>query len=159
MASRETIAWAAGLFEGEGSVVLRIQNERAVIALSLGSTDLDVLERFKSVVGAGQIGRESRSSSLGNKPFWRWRCAAQADVARLTDMLLPFMGERRRNAFERAWHRFANQPAARVTPRWHRSESDVVALAACPSREEALGVVIAERETVGSSPPAEAVVS
>jgi hypothetical protein len=45
------IAWAAGLFEGEGTIV----DSAGPVQLRVKMTDLDVLERLLDVFGVGEI--------------------------------------------------------------------------------------------------------
>lgn len=83
--------WAAGLFEGEGSIVLR--RGRRAAQLALGSTDEDVVRRFHEVVGAGII--YGPVCKPKRKPMWYWACYHRRDVRRILDLLLPFLGRRR----------------------------------------------------------------
>ena len=55
-------------------------------------TDQDVVYRFCNIVGCGNI--LSRSCKSG-KPFWLWKIGAKADVTRVLEMLLPYLGQRR----------------------------------------------------------------
>ncbi len=52
-------AWAAGLFEGEGCIYLKKHNRPGRGThdrrLYVTSTDLDVLQRFRSIVACGAI--------------------------------------------------------------------------------------------------------
>ena len=68
------IAWAAGLFEGEGSISPQIaagRTDRVVrVALNITSTDLDVLERFHRIVGCGHIRGPRQRKHY--KPQWAW---------------------------------------------------------------------------------------
>jgi hypothetical protein len=91
------IAWAAGLFEGEGTWIVRQPQGKgrfptAVIALQM--TDRDVVERFAEVMGCGRVTsqvdvRENR------KPLWRWTTARRVDCKRIAEAMLPYLGERR----------------------------------------------------------------
>ena len=88
--TRENIAWAAGLFEGEGC----ISSGRAGIRLSLGMTDKDVVEKFLSIVGVGTIGKPT---SLPNrKPCWYWVLYKVEHSQAVLAALWPFLGQRRR---------------------------------------------------------------
>lgn len=92
MGKQSNVAWAAGLFEGEGCLTIRGPWKSA--ALSLSSTDLDVLERFREVVGEGSIiGPDVRGS---NKPIWRWHVQGAAEVLVVIRLLEPYFGERRK---------------------------------------------------------------
>lgn len=67
------LAWAAGLFEGEGSCFARKKDSgHHYIELSLASTDEDVLRRFHDAVGVGTV--HGPRKLPGRKPIWTWRC-------------------------------------------------------------------------------------
>lgn len=99
------LAWAAGLFEGEGSFSIRKDNPRnkpgvlyRYLRMQLDSTDKDVLERFQKAVGVGHIyGGEVgyvSPSSIGKKPVWKWTCSGSSAWA-LANTFRPFLGSRR----------------------------------------------------------------
>jgi hypothetical protein len=96
-------AWAAGLFEGEGSIVNYIaQREgssyrRRVLALKM--TDEDVVRRFHSIVQAGRVTLR-RSKNERHKDQWAWECTRWADIENTLRRFLPYLGERRREAAE-----------------------------------------------------------
>lgn len=87
---KHSIEWAAGLFEGEGSIVVR--PERNSIQLTVYSTDRDVLEMFLEAVEVGSIkGPRKREP---HKDMWEWH--AYSTNARLVlEALLPHLGTRR----------------------------------------------------------------
>jgi hypothetical protein len=107
---RAEIAWAAGLFEGEGTFIRQTRNGRTRIGFALATTDRDVLERFAAIVGVGAIHPTSRWAEMSTKPIYRWSATANKDVQRLTNLLMPWLGQRRRDALERAWAEYASQP-------------------------------------------------
>lgn len=90
-------AWAAGLFEGEGTVMVSMPWGRMVnpqLQLSLSSTDFDVLDRFADWAGRGTVCfLEPRKSH--HKRQKRWGARDALDVVLVIERLLPFMGERR----------------------------------------------------------------
>jgi hypothetical protein len=92
-ANRESLAWAAGLFEGEGCLTTYLRSSRPggrkyrAAELSIYSTDPDVLRTFHRIVGVGQINRHRRSETVG-KPAEH----VQAVVA----ALWPWLHSRRR---------------------------------------------------------------
>lgn len=88
---KSDIAWAAGLFEGEGCITTANKNPR----LSLGSTDLDVLEKFLSVVGVGKISKGIRSP-IATKDIWVWRTAQFEYVQAVLAAFWPWLCSRRR---------------------------------------------------------------
>src|SRR4051812_31169507 len=85
MTRAEEVAWAAGLFEGEGSIFIH----RDTIRMQLGTCDLDVLERFHRIMGCGRIfGPEVRRPP--HRPLWRWIVAKQSEIPQASALLEPF---------------------------------------------------------------------
>ena len=94
------IAWAAGLFEGEGCIHVspRRKSKGHVRTLVIQLTDLDVLHRFHRIVGVGAI-YASGSNHLRNKKWkqsWMWQTSAWVDINSVLGAFLPFLGNRRR---------------------------------------------------------------
>jgi hypothetical protein len=102
----EQLAWAAGLFEGEGSIAWCGDD----FSLQGTNTDLSVLERFVEILELGYIygpyTRQSKRDSYKRKPFWRW--VARREIAfEALELLAPWLSERRLNrAYELARLRF-----------------------------------------------------
>lgn len=94
------IAWAAGVFEGEGciSVVRSGPQAGRRASLNMKMTDRDVIERFRAAVGRGSIHEDKWYARRGQPSQWRWRVSAQSDVLHILDAFEPFLGERRRAA-------------------------------------------------------------
>jgi hypothetical protein len=90
------IAWAAGLFEGEGfmSVYQRQFGAKVQPQIGLGMTDRDVVERFVAIVGCGSIS-VVKPGTGGHKPVHCWRLYEAVEVRRVVAMFLPLFGERR----------------------------------------------------------------
>ena len=92
-----SIEWAAGLFEGEGSLT-RDKRRPATYMLRVEMTDLDVLERFQEVVGYGSIhynDSPSRHKIYNRKPSYIYRLCKRVDIADLLGKMLPYLGLRR----------------------------------------------------------------
>lgn len=88
------VAWAAGLFEGEGSWIVR---KTGYPQASLRSADRDVVERFAEIVGCGRIGFEDRKTANPlHSDSWYWQVGNRRDVRRLAETFMPYLGERRR---------------------------------------------------------------
>ena len=84
-----SIAWAAGLFEGEG-YISKAHNYR----LTVNMTDRDVLERFAQIVGFGRV-RTMRPATDKHKELFSWDINNKAEAKRIISMLLPFFFQRR----------------------------------------------------------------
>jgi hypothetical protein len=94
------IAWAAGLFEGEGTVGVTTPkgSSRPYPQASLRMTDEDVVERFCEAVGVGYVGTPVRGT---RKPLYPWVANGWERVSQLHDLLVPYLGIRRLEQFER----------------------------------------------------------
>jgi len=88
--STEAVAWAAGLFEGEGYVS---RSKDGGTRIGIEMCDEDVVRRFAEIVGVGNV--TERASRKGWQVSYHWRAADRWDVADVLRTLRPFMGERR----------------------------------------------------------------
>lgn len=87
------IAWAGGLFEGEGCASLRHDLAgRPVVSLAM--TDEDVVRRFHAIVERGTV-TMYQTRNPGRKCEWRWAVYRAADVVSVLSLLWPHLGERR----------------------------------------------------------------
>ena len=87
-----SIDWAAGLFEGEGTIVTRKSSVGCDI--SICSTDEDTVDNFLEAVGVGhKYGPYMYGTN--RKPFWRWACNNHDAVQDLLRKMLPLFGKRR----------------------------------------------------------------
>lgn len=94
------IAWAAGLFEGEGCIYAGV---RGAPRLALSMKDRDVVEHFMAVVGAGTLYPDQHGMT-------RWQAGRLAQVHGILVALLPYLGERRSAKAEAALaHRLTRQ--------------------------------------------------
>jgi hypothetical protein len=94
MATPEEIAWAAGLFEGEGSITA----SRGTARLSLKMTDEVVVRNFAAVVGRGMVYGPYQNTSLDGyrrKPFWFWVCTGRAESALVLESIGLWLSTRR----------------------------------------------------------------
>lgn len=88
----EGLAWAAGLFEGEGCIY-RVHQGANRLALQLNMVDEDVVRRFAAIVGAGNVYPRPQK---GNRQMqYRWRTGDQQQVHRIMALFLPWLGVRR----------------------------------------------------------------
>lgn len=88
------IAWAAGLFDGEGCFsVGRGRYGLTYARASLTSTDRDIAERFQEAMGCGTI--IVHKPGPPRKPQYRWRTNSRADFNRVAALLRPYLCSRR----------------------------------------------------------------
>jgi hypothetical protein len=89
----EEIAWAAGIFEGEGCVT----EVEGRFTLKVNNTDEWVILRFAEIVRLGSTYgpyRNSEKDGHRRKPFWVWTAAAE-NAMDVMQMLAPWLSERR----------------------------------------------------------------
>lgn len=94
---REELAWASGLFEGEGCFThngVKTRRGPGSLATSIGSTDRDVLERFAQAVGFGKVG--GPYTTAGYKPVYQWTAYGFEKMQAILAMLWPWLCSRRR---------------------------------------------------------------
>jgi hypothetical protein len=88
--NRESLlAWAAGLFDGEGTIYI----SKARIRASVHMTDLDILETFRSNFG-GFIHPQKKQKEH-HKKSWRWSLQASDKAMSFLTDILPFLHARR----------------------------------------------------------------
>jgi len=97
MASTYDIAWAAGLFEGEGSISCypikcRVNSIRTDV--SLASTDKDVIDKFCQIVGAGDV--KGPREYPRRKPIYYWQVQNFRDCMYVLGQIYDYLGERRK---------------------------------------------------------------
>lgn len=92
------IAWAAGLFEGEGSVFLVKQKRNGKVyeytRMELKMTDEDVVIKFKETLGVGHI--NFKPSTNHWKDAWCWQLTNKEECRQVIDKFWPYLGKRRR---------------------------------------------------------------
>lgn len=91
--SRESLAWAAGLFEGEGSIFGSKSSSSIIVAIAM--TDKDVLDKFASVIGL-PISVIARKKTNKHKQVYEWRTAKYEYSQAVVAMLWPWLCSRRR---------------------------------------------------------------
>lgn len=93
---KESIIWAAGLFDGEGSIkLIKFYKRKWYIGydITVTNTDLELVTAFKTIFG-GQV-RKYSPSKKQNKDIYVWRAGGIKDTRRVMGYLFPFLSERR----------------------------------------------------------------
>lgn len=100
-ASEAEIAWAAGLFEGEGCIYESTNHGNAMRGLTIRMTDEDTLRRFHRIVGVGRFSvvRPNRSTKPHYKQAFSWHVGAWPEILMLADAFMPWLGQRRQRRF------------------------------------------------------------
>lgn len=96
-----SLEWAAGLFEGEGTIIIRkarLKNREKsdTIDVQLSSIDYDVLSEFCRIIQVGKIYGPYGPYQPNRKPFWKWSVYGENAIRVLKD-LEPFLLSRRRD--------------------------------------------------------------
>jgi hypothetical protein len=101
----ERIAWAAGVFEGEGCIT----QMGGRFAMAVNNTDEWVVRRFHAIVELGQVYgpyRNSENDGHRRKPFWVWT-AYEEDAFDVMQAMSRWLSRRRLDrAFELTGIRF-----------------------------------------------------
>lgn len=100
MPTPEEVAWAAGLFEGEGCFSSHAGNAYRPVA-NMAMTDLDILERFRDVLRIGRISSRPRPLRPNCKLTWEW-WSNEEEFHILYALIKPWLGPRRIAAAENA---------------------------------------------------------
>lgn len=95
MATEAEIAWAAGLFEGEGCFrITKARGKSQCAMLVLQMTDRDAVQRFRDIVGAGNVRTQLRPE--GHKTIYCTDVASRPDVERIIRAFMPWLCARRK---------------------------------------------------------------
>jgi hypothetical protein len=89
------VAWAAGLFEGEGCLHESQRRGRIDISARLTMCDEDIVRRFATVVGFGTVRGPIESKRPNHNPTWEWYTQRRALVFELIALFAPYFGDRR----------------------------------------------------------------
>ena len=93
MSKATDIAWCAGLFEGEGTVVYGASH-KGPLRIKISSTDRDVLDLMRERSGVGSVSGPYEPNGFGKKPFHLWAANGHEAVGLLRKMQ-PLLGSRR----------------------------------------------------------------
>lgn len=88
--NEENVAWAAGLYVGEGS--------GGVTGMSLTMCDEDVVRRFHSIVKVGTVWENTQLTKAGKKS-WKWKVANYEGSCYVRDLFWPWLCDRRKQQF------------------------------------------------------------
>lgn len=100
-ATREEMAWLAGIFEGEGSIILENRSgprEYATPRLQVNMVDRDVIEHLQAIAG-GRVNRQ-KAQTPDRQDQWRWTLQGFLPVSYVLDRIWPWLHSRRRTRCE-----------------------------------------------------------
>ncbi len=92
------LGWVAGLFEGEGSIVLtKVKNRKDSyrVMCVVSSTDKDVIESFTKIVNFGKMNGPYKPSDSGRKLRYTWDVQNQKECLKFLKLILPQLHSRR----------------------------------------------------------------
>ena len=93
--NKDDIAWAAGLFEGEGCISVGSKRRPThAPRVSLSTTDEDVVRRFAVIVRCGRVSGPHRKGKY--KPFWLWKTGTFEHFQYIVCLLWYWLCNRRR---------------------------------------------------------------
>lgn len=127
-------AWAAGLFDGEGSTyLLRHRShvsywiaEARVTQTSLDDDAPEVLVRFQRIVGVGRVYGPYHSAGP-SKPVYRWHCAKGQEIEQVITGLWPWLGGPKRAQATTVLTTLRSQPALpRGRPDWRNRKTHCI---------------------------------
>ncbi|WBB67738.1 LAGLIDADG family homing endonuclease [Micromonospora sp. WMMD812] len=99
------LAWLAGLLEGEGTFCTHYtktrgrQEPQTRVRIAVQMTDEDVVRKVQSIVGLGNV-LKRKAQKDHHKDSFTWSVQAMDVVVALGTLLMPHMGERRRQQIE-----------------------------------------------------------
>jgi hypothetical protein len=120
----ERLAWAGGLYDGEGSTSLSRHRTNEghfspeVAVTQSGAACPQVLERFRDIIGRGRIyGPYTQEGAT--LPVFRWKAAAHGDVEHSLYLLAPWVGSVKRDQARRVLRVLVEQGRLpRGNPAW-----------------------------------------
>lgn len=127
---RVSVAWAAGVIEGEGYIQAARRKDRSahepndgyvLIKVRVVMSDCDVLEKLRDVFGVGRVTPYRNTQGLGKKQLYRWDAASRVAVTLVCDAIYPWMGERRRAQIDRLRALLAAYPPVSGSERARRT--------------------------------------
>jgi hypothetical protein len=100
--SATEVAWLAGLFDGEGSIVFpRNSNVLNSVRLTIANTNRELLETVQQRTGTGQLivamCSKRKNWKPHYKPSWHWQCYGE-NTRSLLSQMLPWLIEKRDKA-------------------------------------------------------------
>jgi len=112
---REELAWAAGFFDGEGTVggYWREGENRIAFHLAVYQTERTTLDRFRAaVLGLGKVHgphfRKDRKAS--HKPSYQYNIGGHRKVQAVIAMLWPFLSQPKKDQIKKALQRLPLTP-------------------------------------------------
>jgi hypothetical protein len=123
-ASSIELAWAAGFYEGEGSITFRGSRYRTV-QLDISQKDLWPLQRWQNIFHAGTIQGRTRKNGFH---VYEWHLSNQDEVLTIALALRPYLSPRRQEQIEKVVRDWFTRPRSREWNTTTRTKAKVVTL-------------------------------
>jgi hypothetical protein len=97
-------AWAAGFFDGEGSVICH----RKYATIKVNQKEPELLHKLKSIFDVGYVRGPYFSTTVKGKSthIHEWTVTKRKDVVFVFELMKPYLGFRKREQFENVLIRF-----------------------------------------------------
>ena len=121
--ARESLAWAAGFFDGEGSTMATRRRGRSRTPPRLSITQVDRRSLFRFQTAVGGLGYVSKPYRRRNKLTGRvslqsvWRLTRREHTEAVLGLLWPWLGDAKREQADRAIDRYNADVAKRLAAR------------------------------------------
>lgn len=133
MSSAETeLAWAAGFFDGEGSIFVRHTKRHkggttgkeyplTTVEMSVCQTRCEPIERFTAAVGVGRTAGPYKQRVERHAPYWRWNTCGRPSTYSVLLKLWPYLSVPKQEQAHRVWdklreYRTAKSPVLHPLP-------------------------------------------
>lgn len=108
------LAWAAGFFDGEGSVYVRHTQRHkggttgrvyplTTVEVSLSQVRVEPLKRFLEAVQIGTLRGPYQHRKITHAPYFRWQTAGRPSVHKVLSLLWPYLSLPKREQFQKCW--------------------------------------------------------
>jgi|SRR5579859_4384155 len=107
------LSWAAGFFDGEGSVYIRHTTKHKggngryypllTVEMSLSQVEPHPLRRFKKIVNTGKLGGPYKPRKKNAKPYYKWQTAGRPSTRKVLLLLWPYLSNPKKIQAKRCW--------------------------------------------------------
>lgn len=95
-------AWAAGFFDGEGSVGRHKNGKKFRVQVQVAQSDPEVLYRFLAVVQIGKVRGPYGPYRTQSKPYYQYEAHNKEQARQVFTRLEPYLSSIKRKAFQEA---------------------------------------------------------
>ena len=100
------LGWLVGMIEGEGNMACRIGKKKngsyLGTTISISSTDKDMIDRLQELVPLGRAAYKREPKVAHHKTQYLWSVNKRQEVRTITETILPYLSERRKEQFGNA---------------------------------------------------------